>query len=194
MGYKEMSRQEKRKLRQRIILGALVFVLAVGLVGSSLAFPLIDLFGGGAEQPATNLTMTAADLEKDVKENPQDDTLYVALAKAYLEENNKEKAIEAYEKSLALKPDQSNVRMDLAYTYFLLGQNDQAIEQLQYEIEHTPTNHDAHYVLAQVLAYGKKDYESAIEQLNLYLQQVKTGTKVDTAKQLLEEWQKILQQ
>ena len=47
-------------------------------MGSSLAFPLIDLFGGGAEQPATNLTMTAADLEKDVKENPQDDTLYVA--------------------------------------------------------------------------------------------------------------------
>ncbi|GBF33477.1 hypothetical protein DCCM_2579 [Desulfocucumis palustris] len=194
MKYSGMSRREKRKFRQRILLGAVAAVLSVGLLASSLALPVSNLFSGDPaasqsqaqtepEQPA------AAELEKKVKENPKDPALLAQLAEAYMREENREKAAENYEKVLSIKPGESSVRMNLALTYFLMDNNDKAIEHLQYEIKNNPGNNEAHYYLGQVLAYGKNDFKGGAQELQKFVDLAKTGENVAKAKQMLEEWQ-----
>ncbi len=192
MKYKNMSRREKRKLHQRIVFGALVAVLSVGLIASSLVLPVNNLFSGNPapdqEQTAPQQA-TAAELEKKVKENPKDSALLAELAAAFMQEGNKEKSAQTYEKVLSLKPGDSNVRMNLALTYFLMSNNDKAIEHLQYEIKNNPKNNEAHYYLGQVLAYGKNDFNGGIQELQKFIDLAKTGDDVVKAKQMLEEWQ-----
>lgn len=194
MKYKLMSRRERKKLHQRILFGAVVAVLSVGLLASSLAMPFNNLFTGEqAQAPAQTEQQarqeTAADLEKKVQENPKDPELLSKLAAAYLEEDDREKSVQTYEQVLSIKPDDSGARMNLALTYFLMGNNDPAVENLQYEIKNNPSNKEAHYYLGQVLAYGKNDYIGGIRELKTYVETAKTGTDVVKAKQMMEEWQ-----
>ncbi|KJS17110.1 MAG: hypothetical protein VR69_06285 [Peptococcaceae bacterium BRH_c4b] len=194
MKYKQMSRRDRRKLHQRILFGAVVAVLSVGLLASSLALPFNNLFTDGqaqapgqTEQPEQQ--QTTADLEKKVQENPKDPELLAKLAAAYLQEGNQEKSVQTYEKVLSIKPDDSSSRMNLALTYFLMGNNDRAVASLQYEIKNNPSNKEAHYYLGQVLAYGKNDYIGGIQELKEYIESAKTGTDVVKAKQMVDEWQ-----
>ncbi len=193
MKYKQMSRRDRRKLHQRILFGAVVAVLSLGLLASSLALPFSNLFTGEqAQAPGqteqAEQQQTAADLEKKVQENPKDPELLAKLADAYLQEGNREKSVQTYEKVLSVKPDDSSSRMNLAWTYFLMGNNDRAVDNLRYEIKNNPSNKEAHYYLGQYLAYGK-DYNGGIQELKKYIELAKTGTNVVKARQMVDELQ-----
>jgi cytochrome c-type biogenesis protein CcmH/NrfG len=194
MKYKQMSRRDRRKLHQRILFGAVVAVLSVGLLASSLALPFNNLFTDGQDQAPGQTEQqeqqqTTADLEKKVQENPKDPELMAKLAAAYLQEGNQEKSVQTYEKVLSIKPDDSSSRMNLALTCFLMGNNDRAVASLQYEIKNNSSNKEAHYYLGQVLAYGKNDYSGGIQELKKYIESAKPGTAVVKAKQMVDEWQ-----
>jgi cytochrome c-type biogenesis protein CcmH/NrfG len=194
MKYKEMNRKERKKLRQRIGLGVVVALLALGLIGSSMALPLSNLFTDGQSQAPVQpgqeqQQQTAADLEKKVRENPKDTDLLARLADAYLQEDAGEKAVESYEKLLTMQPDNSSARMNLARIYFLMDNYERAVDNLQYEIDNNPSNKEAHYYLGQYLVLGKSDYSGGIQELKKYIEAAKTGTDVVKAKQMLEQWQ-----
>jgi cytochrome c-type biogenesis protein CcmH/NrfG len=54
---------------------------------------------------------------REIEKHPEDASLYGFLGELYLERQNYPAAIETYEKSLALSPDQPNVLNNLAWIY-----------------------------------------------------------------------------
>lgn len=188
---KKLTYRDRRKKRQKIVFIILTVFLSVGLLGSSVVW-----FGGNYFSPPPESAQVSApertisDLEARVKENPHDLPALAELARAYAEAGRLPEACQTYEKALAQKPDDSNLRLGLARSSFLLGDYDEAIAHVQEEIKRNPDNPEAHYLYGQVLAAGKGDYERGIKELEKFIALAKTGDDVARARQMIADWQK----
>ncbi|MBE3587329.1 MAG: tetratricopeptide repeat protein [Thermoanaerobacteraceae bacterium] len=179
-----------RKRRQRMVFIVLTVFLSLGLLGTSIGW----LFDRPSSAPPAGTVPPApdqliADLESRAKANPNDAAIAAQLARAYQDAGKIEQAVQAYQKALQLDPSSSEIRVNLALDQFLLGQYDQAADNLKEEISRNPGNALAHYYYGQVLALGKGDYRKGIEELQKYVDLAKDGDDVAKAKQMIQEWQ-----
>ncbi|OAT80843.1 tetratricopeptide repeat protein [Desulfotomaculum copahuensis] len=185
------SYHERRKRRQKIIFAVMAAVLSIGLLGSSVVWVLGNTAPARENGQPVSPGQSLADWQKQAAAHPNDAAIAAGLARAYDEAGKREQAVASYEKALRLDPQNGVLRTNLALNYFLLGQYDQAATQLQEEIRLHPDDTQAYYYYGQVLGYGKHDYQAAVRQLEKYVQLVKTGSQVDSARQMITQWQKL---
>lgn len=186
----------KKKKRQRIAIGILAVVLGVGLVGSSM----IGLFSGGNNTPSSAADVQQAgaadqkiaDLEAQLKEDPQNAALMGQLAKLYRDNGDGPKAVDTFVKALKIKPDDVDMHKELSVTYFLIGDYDQATDQVQQALKLKPEDAYAHYYAGQFYAFRSdegRDVVKGIKELKEFVRLRKEGSDVEKAKQYIEELQ-----
>jgi len=102
-------------------------------------------------------------LEKVTKENPDDDAAWLSLGNLYFDTGNYQKAITAYTRSLALKPNDANVITDLGVMYRRSGQPNKAIEEFDKAAKIDPKHETALFNKGIVLMHDLNDLDGAIQ-------------------------------
>ena len=70
--------------------------------------------------------------------------------------------LDYYKQKVAAEPNKAGTRVDLGYTYFLLGKNTEAIRELNQALVLDPKSFDAYYNLGLVML-GEKRYNEALQ-------------------------------
>ncbi|WP_018086160.1 tetratricopeptide repeat protein [Desulfurispora thermophila] len=196
----KLSRREKRRRQQRIVFGIVVAFLALGLIATSIVWSvggrsnLTSAATANVAQPEKTVSPQEqiARLEKELQQKPDDVQVMSKLATAYLRAGQRDKGLALLEKAVQKQPDNNDLRLDLALHYFLANQNDKSIAELNQIIRRQPDNKTAHFYLGQVLALGKQDYKGGIVELEKYIELAKTGDDVQKARQMIDEWKKMI--
>ncbi|HMK66794.1 MAG TPA: tetratricopeptide repeat protein, partial [Thermodesulfobacteriota bacterium] len=102
-------------------------------------------------------------LEKKTIENPSDIDSWTKLGDLYFDSNNYDKAINAYNKSLKLKPDNPDVLTDLGVMYQRMGNPDSAIKSFDKAIEINPRHETSRFNKGIVLLHDLNDREAALK-------------------------------
>lgn len=181
----------KKRKKQKIVFGILTLFLAVGLIGSSLimALPGFQSKEANVEQKLS-VEQKITELESKLKEDPNNTVLLGQLAELFSKNNNYPKALENYNKALEINPKDVELYKDLGLTYFLIGEYDNAIAQMQESLKIKPDDAYAHYYIGQVYAFRSdegRDIAKGIEGLEEFVRLQKDGPDVENAKQYIEE-------
>ncbi|MFZ5595925.1 MAG: tetratricopeptide repeat protein [Bacillota bacterium] len=162
----KMSYKIRKRIMHKTVYAILAIVLALGLLGSSMAG--IFMGRGGKQPAAETVQLSSAQLEEKLKENPQDAAVLTDLARAYLEEGQAEKAAGAYEKALSLEPQREDLKTALAGSYVSAGQYDKAVKILQEVLSQNPDNKDALYYYGHALV-AQKQFGKAADQFEKFV-------------------------
>jgi len=111
----------------------------------------------------TDYAKMAMDLELRVGGNPQDIEAWVHLGNVYFDTDQFPKAIDAYEKALALKPDSPDVWTDLGIMYHRDGRPQKAIECFDQAMVIDPRHEHARFNKGIVLIHDMQDQTGAIQ-------------------------------
>lgn len=123
-----------------------------------------------APQPHNHPTMTEEqaakilELERITSQNPDNAEAWANLGNIYFDTDNSEKAIVAYTKSLAIKPDDPNVITDMGVMYRKVGKFDEAMKTFDRAIQVDPRAQAARFNKGIVLMHDLNDAESAIKE------------------------------
>jgi tetratricopeptide (TPR) repeat protein len=99
------------------------------------------------------------DLSRKDSGNPDYKT---QIGNAYYDMGQYQKAVEAYQESLKLKPQDAGVETDLGTCYHYLGQSETALGILDNVLKYNPSFPQALFNKGIVLLDGKKDVKGAI--------------------------------
>lgn len=99
--------------------------------------------------------------KKRLEENPEDLEALIYLGNANYDIQRFEKAIEYYDRALAIDERNTHVRTDLASSLRQIGQVDSAVEQLQRVLDQDPNQEVALYNLGVILLNDRGDIEEA---------------------------------
>lgn len=151
-------------------LGCLIIGFLSGIVFSIYKTPP----GGGAvkvagNQPAPQAGKLTAEqaqtllrLELEVQKNPENIEAWTNLGHLYFDSDQADKAITAYNKSLALAPNNADVLTDLGVMYRRAGDFQQAIASFDRAIQANAKHETARFNKGIVLLYDLKDQPGAI--------------------------------
>jgi tetratricopeptide (TPR) repeat protein len=93
--------------------------------------------------PPIDTALFIKQLQEEAEQNPKDATVPLRLANFLYDQRQYQQAIEWYQKSLALDPQNVNARTDMGTAYFYLGQTGQALKEysqsLAIDPDHKPT-------------------------------------------------------
>ena len=107
---------------------------------------------------------------KDIlKKDPKNFPAWMELGNLYFDSNQPKEAIEAYSQYLAIKPDNADVRTDMAIMYRNLGEMDLALLQFQKAAQSDPKHVNSRYNIGIVLLHDKQDVKGAIKAWEEYL-------------------------
>jgi cytochrome c-type biogenesis protein CcmH/NrfG len=110
----------------------------------------------------TNSTQQTQALEAEASNNPQNPVTWIQLGNSYYDADQHEKAIEAYEKALALKPNNADVLTDLGVMYRRNGQPRKAIESFDKAFAVNPQHETSRFNKGIVLLHDLEDREGAV--------------------------------
>ena len=175
-----MSRQEKKKTdtntkasspgmtRQNAVLLSTV-MLVIGFIGGTIFGVMKAPSVPGGSSPAARgvsngppAEMFAA-LEAEAARNPENAENWVQLGNAYFGADQYQKAIDAYEKSLAIAPGNPNVLSDLGVMYRRSGQPEMAVEIFDRAIAADPAHEVSRMNKGIVLMHDLNDEEGALK-------------------------------
>ncbi len=109
-------------------------------------------------------------MESDLKNDPQNYELLVALGNANYDVDEPVKAIDYYERALKIKPSDSGVIVDLGAMYRQTGDSDKAVELFNKAISIDPKLPQAYFNLGMVLRMEKNDPVGAAKAWQKYLE------------------------
>jgi len=93
--------------------------------------------------PPIDNTLIIKQLQEEAQQNPKDPDIPLKLANFLYDQRQYQQAIEWYQKSLALNPNNVNARTDLGTAYYYVGQSGEALKQysqsLAIDPDHKPT-------------------------------------------------------
>jgi tetratricopeptide (TPR) repeat protein len=177
MGKKQSIEKDGYVKKQTLTLAILV-ALSIGFFGGVV----FTVYKSGSSQSAqvsakqipaptnptrpdvsTDTAVEMLKLEKITSQNPDDESAWVELGNLYFDSSNYQKAIEAYNKSLALNPNNANVITDLGIMYRRSGQPDEAVKTFDKAIKVEPKHETARFNKGIVLMHDLKDIEGAIK-------------------------------
>jgi cytochrome c-type biogenesis protein CcmH/NrfG len=101
-------------------------------------------------------------LEEMSRKDPGNADYKTQIGNAYYDLGQFQKAAEAYQESLKLRPKDPGVETDLGTCYHYLGQSDRALEILENVLKYNPGFPQALFNKGIVLLDGKKDKNRAI--------------------------------
>lgn len=115
-------------------------------------------------QPKQNSEMTQAilNLEAEVTANPTNFEAWTRLGHLYYDNNQPQKAIGAYTKSLELHSGDANLLTDLGVMYRRTGQSEKAVEQFNKAIARDSSHIQSRFNKGIVLFYDLNKNEEAI--------------------------------
>lgn len=116
----------------------------------------------GKQGPSVETAARIFELEKITNQNPNDAEAWIQLGNLYFDSENFEKAINAYQKSLALKPDNANVLTDLGVMYRRSGKPAEAIKAFDRAISVDPRHEVARFNKGIVLMHDLNDIAGAM--------------------------------
>ncbi len=87
-----------------------------------------------------------------------------------------QKGIDYYTNYLQARPDDGDVRTDMAVLYFYIGETDRAIQEASQVIEATPAHTQANYNLGVFYWRGRTDYEAAAQQFMAVIDIIKNSS------------------
>jgi cytochrome c-type biogenesis protein CcmH/NrfG len=103
-----------------------------------------------------------AELEAIVQEQPEDPRAWANLGHGYFDSNEPDKAIQAYQKSLALAPGDPAVLTDMGVMYRRNGEPDKAIQAFDQAVAASPGFETALFNKGVVLMADLNDLEGAM--------------------------------
>ncbi len=102
-------------------------------------------------------------LKEIVRKDPKNLPAWVELGNLYFDTDQPKESIEAYSRYLAVKPDNPDVRTDMAIMYRKLGQFDKALEEFKKAAQSDPKHVNSRYNIGIVLLHDKQDIQGAIK-------------------------------
>jgi tetratricopeptide (TPR) repeat protein len=87
-----------------------------------------------------------------------------------------QKGIEYYSRYLNQRPDDNDVRTDMAVLYFYIGETDRAIQEASAVIDEDPTHTQANFNLGIFYWRGRQDYQAAARQFMNLIDILKTSS------------------
>ena len=102
------------------------------------------------------------ELEQQTVQNPKNAAIWIQLGNLYFDTDNFDKAIDAYQKSIALKPDNPNVWTDLGIMYRRSGQPGEAVKAFDQAIKINPRHQNARFNKGIVLMHEMNDIPGAV--------------------------------
>ncbi|MFH1983356.1 MAG: tetratricopeptide repeat protein [Pseudomonadota bacterium] len=116
----------------------------------------------GKQGPSVETAARIFELERLTNQNPNDAEAWTQLGNLYFDSENHEKAIEAYQKSLAMKPNDANVLTDMGVMYRRSGKPDEAIKAFDKAIAVDPRHEVARFNKGIVLMHDLNDIAGAV--------------------------------
>lgn len=114
------------------------------------------------DKPDIDASRRIEALEQLSAKDPRNPEYLTQVGNIYYDSGDYEKAAEAYQKSLEIRPGDPNVETDLATCFHHLGRQDQALEILDGVLRNNPNFPQALFNKGIVLARGKGDAKGAI--------------------------------
>jgi len=108
-------------------------------------------------------------LKEIVKKDPKNLPAWVELGNLYFDSDQPKEAIEAYGKYLVMKPDNADVRTDMAIMYKNLGDFNRALDEFRKAAQSDPKHVNSRYNIGIVLLHDKQDIKGAIKAWEEYL-------------------------
>jgi len=136
--------------------GGLVF----GIYKTSTGLPITQ--PGGVTQGDERAQMFQALMAK-VKQDPNDVSAWIQLGHLNFDRNAVPDAIDAYEKALALQPDNAPVRTDLGIMYRRANRPKDAVQEFTRAIAIDPKLENAYFNKGIVLLHDLGDKQGAIQ-------------------------------
>jgi cytochrome c-type biogenesis protein CcmH/NrfG len=127
-------------------------------------------------------------LKDIVQKDPKNLPAWVELGNVYFDSKQPKEAIEAYSRYLAIKPENADVRTDMAIMYRSLGDFDRAIEEFKKAAQSDPKHVNSRYNIGLVLLHDKQDIKGAIKAWEEYL---KVDTKSERATRIKNQIEKM---
>jgi tetratricopeptide (TPR) repeat protein len=118
---------------------------------------------GQRQPPALDETRVKA-LQAAIQKEPGNAANYAQLGNAYFDAEQWLNAIESYEQSLKLNPNDPDVSTDLGVSYFYSNRADDALAQFERSLKINPTHTKTLLNKGIVLAFGKEDLQAAAEE------------------------------
>jgi cytochrome c-type biogenesis protein CcmH/NrfG len=129
---------------------------------------------------------------KDIlKKDPKNFPAWMELGNLYFDSNQPKEAIEAYSQYLAIKPDNADVRTDMAIMYRNLGEMDLALEQFQKAAQSDPKHVNSRYNIGIVLLHDKQDVKGAIKAWEEYLKVDPKSERAERVRAQMENLKKM---
>lgn len=153
---------------RQTLMTAIVLSLMVGFFGG-LVFGLYKTRSG---LPPSQMAESTADegrarmleaLEAKVRQNPNDVASWIQLGHLNFDRNAVPEAIEAYEKALALAPDNAPVHTDLGVMYRRAKRPEDAVREFDRAIALDPKLETSRFNKGVVLLHDLNDREGAIQ-------------------------------
>jgi len=167
-----MTQENKKYVKQETMLlvglGALAVGFLMGVIFSAYQKPTIATVPSQqAQQGGQQFSSEQADkllrLEKEVAANPNNVDAWIALGNIWFDSNNPQKAVESYNKALALRPDDANVLTDLGVMYRRQGMPGQAIAAFDRAAAADSRHEIARFNKGIVQIFDLKDINAGLE-------------------------------
>ena len=171
-----MAKQKKAEKNMEKIIeksGASYGVVALAFVAGILVGVLLTLYKTGGSPPpplsqvehksSADLSDQIAGLEFKTSQNPGDIAGWIQLGNLCFDANLPEKAIAAYEKALALDPNNADVLTDMGVMYRKSGKYDKAVQSFDKAVGVNPKHEIARFNKGIVLMHDLNNPQGAIQ-------------------------------
>ena len=165
--------QKEGYIKKHTFYLAIIATLIVGFIGGVL-YSVYHSPAVNAEQQAgvnnANTEELIAQLIKNAEGHPDEALHWVELGHAYFDTGQAEKAIESYNKALAIEPGNNDVRTDLGIMYFQNKQPKEAITMFDQALTADPKHPQARFNKGVVLLNALNDEKGALQEWKTLLQ------------------------
>ncbi len=131
--------------------------------GTAAPAPAGDPAAGGTRQPPALDEGKVQSLLTIIKSDPKNAGAHVQLANAYFDAERYPDAIKWYEEALKLDPKNPDASTDLGVSYYYSGRTDEALKQFENSLKMNPKHAKTLFNKGIVLAFGKRDLQSATQ-------------------------------
>ncbi len=172
-----------------------VVALVVGLLGGYLIFSIsgkTETPQGGNNLPVgggspTDYQARIAQAEKILAQDPKNLQAWIQLGNDYFDTEQPQKAINAYDKALELKPDNPNVLTDQGVMYRKVGRYDKAVANFEKAQAIDPKHLQSIFNLGLVYADDLKQPDKALQAWSRYLELDSTSPTAQQIKRMVED-------
>ncbi len=157
--------------KESILLVVIVLVVGIliGVIFTNARKNVATNTSAPASAPAVNYQQQISMLEGIVAKEPGNRNAWVQLGHNFFDSDQPMKAIEAYDKALAINDQDSNVLTDQGVMYRRLGWFDKAISNFEKANRINPNHQQSLYNLGIVYRYDLQDFPRAIEAWEKFL-------------------------